>query len=153
MTGDRCIAEDVTQEVFLTVIRNSSGFDPSRGSVVSWLFGIARNLLLRAIEKDSRFVPFGGDPDSGGGDLEPEKAGEDPLEELSRAERIEQIRRAVLLLPAVYREAVVLCDLEEMSYERAAEASGVALGTIRSRLHRGRALLVDRLRPKRRCLA
>jgi len=47
----------------------------------------------------------------------------------------------------------VLCDLEEMSYERAAEASGVALGTIRSRLHRGRALLVDRLRPKRRCLA
>ena len=63
-----------------------------------------------------------------------------------RAETIERVRRAVLALPVNYREAVVLCDLEEMDYAQAAAALGCAVGTVRSRLHRGRALLLEKLR-------
>jgi hypothetical protein len=63
-----------------------------------------------------------------------------------RVERVEAVRRAVLSLPLRYREAVVLCDLQELSYADAAGALGCAVGTVRSRLHRGRALLASKLR-------
>jgi RNA polymerase sigma-70 factor (ECF subfamily) len=70
-----------------------------------------------------------------------------PLDNLSRAETIELVRRAVLALPEKYREVVVLCDLEEMSYADASQILDCAVGTVRSRLHRGRALLIEKLRP------
>ena len=76
------------------------------------------------------------------------KEPEDPLTPMmivEKSERIEQVREAVLGLPEEFREAVVLCELEEMSYEEAAEACGCPVGTIRSRLHRGRALLLAKL--------
>jgi RNA polymerase sigma-70 factor (ECF subfamily) len=73
----------------------------------------------------------------------------DPLAGLLRAERIENLRRAVHALPVVYREAVVLCDLEEMSYGDAAAALGCPVGTVRSRLHRARAILAVRLAASR----
>jgi RNA polymerase sigma-70 factor (ECF subfamily) len=63
-----------------------------------------------------------------------------------RRERIDRVRDAVLSLPAHYREAVVLCDLQRLSYQEAAEALECAVGTVRSRLHRGRALLIGKLR-------
>ena len=69
----------------------------------------------------------------------------DALGDLTRAESIEALREAVLTLPVRYREAVVLCDLQEMSYADAASALGCAVGTVRSRLHRGRALLAVKL--------
>ena len=72
-------------------------------------------------------------------------AQENPLGDLTRHETIESVRRAVLALPADYREAVVLCDLHEMSYAEAAQVLGCAIGTVRSRLHRGRALLTEKL--------
>jgi RNA polymerase sigma-70 factor (ECF subfamily) len=70
-----------------------------------------------------------------------------PLDDLSRTETIESVRRSVLALPEKYREVVVLCDLQELSYLEAAEILGCAVGTVRSRLHRGRALLIEKLRP------
>ena len=70
-----------------------------------------------------------------------------PLDEMSRTEAIEAVRRAVLALPERYREVVVLCDLQEMSYGETAEILGCAIGTVRSRLHRARALLIEKLRP------
>ena len=73
---------------------------------------------------------------------------EDPLTPMmiaEKRERIEQVREAVLDLPAEFREAVVLCELEELSYEEAANVCGCPIGTIRSRLHRGRALLLAKL--------
>jgi RNA polymerase sigma-70 factor (ECF subfamily) len=76
------------------------------------------------------------------------KEPQDPLTPMmiaEKSERIEQVRDAVLELPAEFREAVVLCELEEMSYEEAARACGCPVGTIRSRLHRGRALLLAKL--------
>jgi RNA polymerase sigma-70 factor (ECF subfamily) len=71
--------------------------------------------------------------------------------ELTRNERIEILRKAVLALPPVYREVVVLCDLHEMDYLEAADVVGCAVGTIRSRLHRARALLMEKMRASERC--
>ncbi len=73
----------------------------------------------------------------------------DVLGDLARREAIDSVRRAVLSLPKHYREVVVLCDLEEMDYSEAAGALGCAIGTVRSRLHRGRSLLLEKLRPRR----
>ena len=70
----------------------------------------------------------------------------DPLAGLARRQHVLALRRAVLDLPVKYREAVVLCDLQELTYADAATALGCAIGTVRSRLHRGRALLATRLR-------
>jgi RNA polymerase sigma-70 factor (ECF subfamily) len=72
-----------------------------------------------------------------------------PLDDLTRIETIEAVRKAVVSLPERYREVVVLCELQEMSYGEAAEVLGCAIGTVRSRLHRARALLLNKLRPVR----
>jgi RNA polymerase sigma-70 factor (ECF subfamily) len=69
------------------------------------------------------------------------------LDDLTRAETIETVRRAVLSLPPKYREVVVLCELQDVSYVETAEILGCAIGTVRSRLHRARALLLSKLRP------
>ena len=66
----------------------------------------------------------------------------DLLANLTRRETIDLVRQAVLNLPGVYREAVVLCELQELSYEDASEVLGCPIGTVRSRLHRGRAMLL-----------
>ena len=73
----------------------------------------------------------------------------DPNDTIARAQRLDALRRALKGLPAAYREAVVLCDLHELSYADAAATLGCAVGTVRSRLHRGRALLAARLRSVR----
>src|SRR4030095_9782201 len=69
----------------------------------------------------------------------------DPLSDLTRAEGIERGGKAALILPIGYREVIVLCDLQEMSYVKAADALSCAIGTVRSRLHRGRQLLAAKL--------
>jgi RNA polymerase sigma-70 factor (ECF subfamily) len=134
MSGDEGLAEDVTQETFLALLQKGHRFDPTRGSLLSYLFGVARNLVLQKIERKR--------PETG---VE-EFAGDDYLlDDLTRRETIEQVRRAVLSLPEVYREAVVLCDLEGASYEEAAVALECPVGTVRSRLSRGRAMLGQKL--------
>jgi len=135
MTGSAGIAEDVTQEVFLALIENGRRFDGSRGPLLSFLYGIARNRVLRRIEKERPVEPVG----------EEFAGGEDLLDDLTRRETVEQVRRAVLSLPEAYREAVVLCDLENASYEDAAAALECPVGTVRSRLSRGRAMLAQKL--------
>jgi RNA polymerase sigma-70 factor (ECF subfamily) len=77
----------------------------------------------------------------------------DPLGDLTSAERLDALRRAVLSLPLRYREAVVLCDLQEMSYADAAAALGCPVGTVRSRLNRGRTLLIGKMQAHERGLA
>jgi RNA polymerase sigma-70 factor (ECF subfamily) len=73
-----------------------------------------------------------------------------PLDELTRTEMVDAVRRAVLSLPERYREVVVLCDLEELSYVESAQILGCAVGTVRSRLHRARALLLEKLQPQKK---
>jgi RNA polymerase sigma-70 factor (ECF subfamily) len=138
MSGNTHIAEDVTQETFLALLRGEGGFDPRHGSLRAYLVGTARNLTLRALGAERRTTTL---EDDTGLAAESPAAGTDPLEGLARAEELELVRQAVLSLPLAYREVVALCDLEELSYAEAAEVLGCALGTVRSRLHRARALL------------
>lgn len=146
MSGSKSIAEDVTQEVFLFLMRETQVFDPTRGSLTAFLLGVARNHVLRRMRVDQLLIPIGDDGDDDAVVL-PSETDLRPLEELARAETIELVRKAVLSLPAKYREVVVLCELQDMSYGEAAEVLGCAIGTVRSRLHRARALLLAKLRP------
>lgn len=143
MSGSKALAEETTQEVFMLLIRNPKGYDPGKGSVAGYLFGAARNVTRRAMQDTSSDVAIEGD------DLEREEfalAGDlDVLTELTNGELISALRSAVLALPQPYREAVVLCDLEEMSYDRTAELLGCSVGTVASRLHRARAMLKKKL--------
>jgi RNA polymerase sigma-70 factor (ECF subfamily) len=141
MTASPSLAEDVTQEVFLAVMRNAERYEPGRATVPAWLCGIARNHVRRRLDADRPLQGLGDDDSV----LEERIVNEDPLGDLTRAERVEALRQAVLRLPLRYREAVVLCDLQELSYAEAATALGCAVGTVRSRLHRGRALLALKL--------
>ena|SRR5437016_5544869 len=148
MSGSQAIAEDVTQEVFIVLMREAARYDPNRGSLAAYLYGIARNYVLRRIEQDRMFVQFLDLP----GEEEMTNAmvvEGDPLTDLTRNEMIEELRQSILSMPPRYREVVVLCDLHEMSYIDAAGIIGCAVGTVRSRLHRARALLVERLRAAR----
>jgi len=146
MSGSKTIAEDVTQEVFLFLMREGHVFDPSRGSVSAFLLGVARNHVLRRLRVEHLLAPLGDDSED---DVPLLHATTDlcPLEDLTRAETIESVRKAVLSLPSKYREVVVLCELQDLSYGETAEILGCAIGTVRSRLHRARALLLAKLRP------
>jgi RNA polymerase sigma-70 factor (ECF subfamily) len=146
MSGSKSIAEDVTQEVFLFLMREGNVFDPARGSVSAFLFGVARNYVLRRLRVEQLLAPLNDESED---DIPMLQAGTDlcPLEDLTRAETIESVRKAVLSLPAKYREVVVLCELQDVSYGETAEILGCAIGTVRSRLHRARALLLAKLRP------
>ena len=138
MIGVPGAAEDVAQDVFMTVIHEARRYDPRRAGVVAWLLGIARNHARRRLS-ERRYDPL---PDA---DAEP-RIDFDPADGLSRARQTAALRRALIALPIVYREAIVLCDLQELSYQEAAAAAGCAIGTVRSRLHRGRAMLTAAMR-------
>ena len=137
MTGSPAAADDVAQEVFLAVIKEAARYTPGRSGVVPWLLGIARNHALRRMT-ERRHEPL---PEPG---REPGHHA-DPAEAVAREQDMRSLRAALVALPAVFREAVVLCDLQELSYQEAADAAGCAIGTIRSRLHRGRGLLAAAL--------
>lgn len=150
MSGSESLAEDVTQEVFMMFLNNGARYEAERGSVATFLCGIARNLVLRRIERERPLVPL----PEGSEEMEPSvqeylTVASDPLGDLTRGEAVESVRQAVLSLPVRYREVVVLCDLEETSYSGAAAIVGCSVGTVRSRLHRGRALLIEKLRGNR----
>jgi|ERR1051325_6236084 RNA polymerase sigma-70 factor (ECF subfamily) len=147
MSGSVAIAEDVTQEVFLVLIREAHHYDPSRGPLSAYLYGIARNYVLRSLERDRSYVPLVEEAEDGEEmPLTSLIAQDDPLSDCARGEVIKLVRQAVLALPARYREVVVLCDFQELSYAEAATVLGCAIGTINSRLHRGHALLLKKLR-------
>jgi len=149
MCGSASVAEDVTQEVFMALIREAHRFDPARGNLVSYLYGMARNQVRRRLEKDRALLSNAEEADDETAHDEACGTPHDPLDELTRRELIASVRQAVLALPEHYREVVVLCELHEMSYAEAAGVLGCAVGTVRSRLHRARGLLVERLRAVR----
>ena len=142
MSASPQVAEEVTQEVFLFLLQRGRDFDPERGVLAAYLFGVARNYVRRAMEKSysESAVTTPAEED------DPALVTEiDPLENIARNQTSKAVWKAVLSLPEHYREVVVLCDLQELSYADAAEALGCALGTIRSRLHRAHEMLVRKL--------
>lgn len=142
LTGSASTADDVTQDVFVAVIRDAGRFEPGRATVPAWLCGIARNYVRRRLAVDRGAASI--DSDDGLESALP-AVSPDPLEDLTSVEAIETLHRAVLTLPLRYREAIVLCDLQEMAYADAALALDCPVGTVRSRLSRGRALLAAKM--------
>jgi RNA polymerase sigma-70 factor (ECF subfamily) len=145
MTGSADVADDTTQEVFLALARGGARYEPALGSLSTYLYGIARHLVFRRHRRDALRQAV--DVHAIDGDESARLATmPDPLGDLSRAERVRTLRRAILHLPLHYREAIVLCELHGLSYEAAARVMGCPVGTVRSRLHRGRKLLLERCR-------
>jgi RNA polymerase sigma-70 factor (ECF subfamily) len=128
MSANAATAEEIT--------RRPGNYDAARGSLASYLFGVARNLLRRRLAEEARQVGLD----------ERTEAETCPIEAVERAQEIDLVRRALVSLPWRYREAVSLCELQEVSYDEAARLAGCAVGTIRSRLHRAKALLEAKLR-------
>ena len=142
MSGSPQVAEEVTQEVFLFLLQRGRDFDPARGAVGAYLFGVARNYVRRAMEKNYSEAATTSPVEEDDPFLVTDF---DPLEDMARNQTSKAVWKAVLSLPEHYREVVVLCDLQELSYADAAAALGCALGTIRSRLHRAHEMLVKKL--------
>jgi RNA polymerase sigma-70 factor (ECF subfamily) len=135
MARSRSFAEDVLQEVFLNVLENASRFDVAKGSVRAWLFGCARYVTLDRFRLERRWTDA----------LPPDGVALDGDERLFADQRIERLHAAIARLPVEYREALVLCELQELSYAETAAVLGCPVGTVRSRLHRGKALLAAML--------
>jgi RNA polymerase sigma-70 factor (ECF subfamily) len=147
MCGSETIAEDVTQEVFMVLMSEAKNYDSAKGTLTAYLYGIARNQVLRSLSRDRSFISIHeNEEEDFKATHEKLIAQDDPLGDLTRSEAIESVRLAVMALPAHYREVVLLCELHEMSYAEAAQVLECAVGTIRSRLHRARALLIEKLR-------
>jgi RNA polymerase sigma-70 factor (ECF subfamily) len=141
LTGSEAVADDVTQDVFVEVIRDSGRFERGRATVAAWLCGIARNFVRRRLDAQRTLEPT----DDAALEAALPVVLPAALDDLTQAERLESLRKAILTLPLRYREVVVLCDLQEVPYAEAADALGCAVGTVRSRLHRGRALLTAKM--------
>lgn len=192
MSGNAAVAEDVTQEVFMALVRDPKRFDPAKGTLAGFLFGVARNHLRKRWEQDRRMVSLVGDPDelgplassngnhSNGSSVAFHASGDGngnghahyngngngfgrlngngnghyavptSRDEFASIENVTRVRQAIGTLPENYREVVVLCELQEMSYEEAAAALDCPVGTVRSRLHRARAILLEKLRDTHR---
>jgi RNA polymerase sigma-70 factor (ECF subfamily) len=143
MSGNTATAEEITQEVFMLLIGNPKGYETDKGPVGGYLFGIARNLTRRTMQRSRLDLPIEEEwLDSGDAGLTSDL---DVLSELSNTELLDYLRKAVLALPELYREVVALCDLEEMSYAEAAALLECSPGTVASRLHRARAMLKMKL--------
>jgi RNA polymerase sigma-70 factor (ECF subfamily) len=144
-------SDDIVQETFLAVLHQTGRYDPSFGSVIGYLLGIARHFVIKRLTSGNP-AAFAVPLDESHGDV---AASTQPtaLDELTRAETIEVVRSAVRSLPPTYREVVVLCEFQEMDYAVAAEIVQCPVGTIKSRLHRARALLMTKLAFMQRSLA
>jgi len=128
-------SEDLTQEISLKVFRNLNSYKPESGALITWIVRIGRNHLIDHYRKyktertqtDSLYSDY----DSPSRDLS-------PVEVLEKRELSERIHMALLRIPEDLREAVILRDLEEFTYEEIAEVLKLPLGTVKSRINRGR---------------
>lgn len=140
LTGNRFDAEDLTQEVFVRVFRSLANFKP--GTLDGWLHRITTNLFLDQARRRTR-IRFDGLSDEAEARLPSAHPGPERSFEFNNLDI--DVQAALEELPPDFRAAVVLCDLEGLAYDEVAEALGVKLGTVRSRIHRGRTMLRDKL--------
>jgi RNA polymerase sigma-70 factor (ECF subfamily) len=135
-------AEDLTQDVFVKVFRNLNNYKPETGSFVTWLMSVSRNLLIDHYRqtKDERITV------SASADEEQEQSLLDTLPtrapspemEMARLEKVATLRKGLSRLPPELREAVILRDIEELSYQEIGAMLGIPDGTVKSRINRGR---------------
>jgi len=140
-------AEDLTQDIFLKIFKALATFD-RRANFQTWIVSISRNLCIdhyRSVRKERQTIAR--DVDSN--DLQPASAERGPYAVAEHQDLRELLRIALGKLPATLRTAVILRDLQELSYQDAATVAGCAIGTVRSRLHRGRQMLAAKMRGER----
>ena len=149
MTSSSSAAEEVTQEVFMTLLKEGTNYREARGDVGAFVFGIARNFIRRLKRRERRYEALPDDDAvlrlAASLVTEPEAL----QRKMMRDESLEQLQVAIASLPEHYAQTVILCDLCELSYAEAASRLGCAVGTVRSRLNRARSLLARRLKPMR----
>ena len=136
LTGNRHDAEDLTQEVFVRVFRSLSSYQP--GTFEGWLHRITTNLFLDQVRRKQR-IRFDALAEDAGDKLASTDHG--PERAFEHRNLDDDVQSALDALPPDFRAVVVLCDIEGLSYEEIAATLGVKLGTVRSRIHRGRAQL------------
>jgi RNA polymerase sigma-70 factor (ECF subfamily) len=129
-------------DTFVALLREPMNFDPAQGSVFGYLCGVLRHRVSRHFRQEKRMVALDTENDAS-----PVHASEaqSATDEIARSEITAAFRRAMLELPLPHREVIALCDLEELPYTTVAGILSCPVGTVRSRLHRARALLTIRL--------
>jgi len=140
LSGNRADAEDLTQETFVRVFRSLSQYSP--GTFEGWLHRITTNLFLDMVRRRQR-IRFDALPEDAADRLAGTSAG--PEQSYDERNLDPEVQAALDALPPDFRVAVVLCDLEQLSYEEIAATLGIKVGTVRSRIHRGRVLLREAL--------
>jgi len=148
LVGNDRDAEDIAQEVFLRAYSHLAGFE-GRARFSTWLYGIAlncvRSMWRRRRSRSSSSLDGGADEEAGR--IDPAADGDGPEETALRGERVALVRQAIAALDEEMKEVIVLRDVQGLTYDEIAEALGVALGTVKSRIHRARAALKDTLEP------
>jgi len=140
LTGNPHDAEDLTQETFIRVFRSLADYKP--GTFEGWLHRITTNLFLDQVRRKQR-IRFDALSDESAARLP--SRGPGPEQRYHDAHFDDDVQRALDALSPDFRAAVVLCDIEGLSYEEVAATLGIKLGTVRSRIHRGRAQLRESL--------
>jgi RNA polymerase sigma-70 factor, ECF subfamily len=138
--GDEEIAAEVVQETFLALLRGAGRLDGTKGTVQAWLYAVARNQVMKQLQSQRRHTRLEEE------EAESLTAQGCPAAEFEQMERNGRVREALATLPEVYREVLILCDMEDLPYETVASIAECPVGTVRSRLHRGRALLAAKLK-------
>jgi RNA polymerase sigma factor (sigma-70 family) len=141
MCRSKQAAEDMVHDTFVALLNEPVSFDPALGSVFGYLCGVLRHRVSRHFRQQKRWVALADDDTS----AMQASDGRSATDEIARSETTAVFRRAMLELPAQHREVIALCDLEELPYTTVAGILACPVGTVRSRLHRARALLGIRL--------
>jgi RNA polymerase sigma-70 factor, ECF subfamily len=135
-TGRHDLAEDLTQDVFVKIFKSLDTFD-RRANFQTWLVSVSRNLCIdhyRSVRKEREAIDRDVDP----GDLAPVANTTSPYQSLEQRDRASLLRRGLAELAPTLREAVLLRDLQELSYQEIADKLGLPEGTVKSRINRGR---------------
>jgi RNA polymerase sigma-70 factor (ECF subfamily) len=144
-TGRHESAEDLTQEVFVRVYRSFDQYDPQAGDLANWLMRLARNLVIDDYRRRSRTPTDLGD-DIGDHEYRLESHHDAPDRGIERFERAKQVHAAIAKLQPDLRECVILRDIEELTYQEIVDILKIPIGTVKSRINRGRIELAKILR-------
>jgi RNA polymerase sigma-70 factor, ECF subfamily len=143
-TGKHDEAEDLTQDVFLKIFKSLDTFD-RRANFQTWLVSVSRNLCIdhyRSVRKERETI----DRDVDAGELTPASTTQSPVAALEQRDRVELLKKAMEQLPPSLRRAVMLRDIQELSYQEIADREGLPEGTVKSRINRGRTELARQIR-------
>ncbi len=143
-TGKHDEAEDLTQDVFVKIFKSLDTFD-RRANFQTWLVSVSRNLCIdhyRSVRKERETI----DRDVDAGELTPAAVTVSPVAALAQADRVALLKKALAQLPPTLRSAVLLRDIQELSYQEIADRLHLPEGTVKSRINRGRTELARQIR-------